>query len=107
MRLLSCGVPPTRPDYVPPLPPPSFSVDGAEEKGYDKLPPLDELMAVHLCPSTAVGWKAHPPKPCRTTLDGPTPRLDSRPQRSIPWRFSRSFRPNFSVLWTSLAQTLH
>ncbi|KTF72896.1 hypothetical protein cypCar_00030813, partial [Cyprinus carpio] len=46
------------------------SVDGAEEKGYQKLPPLDESVAVHPCPSTAIGWKAkatHPSKPCRTT----------------------------------------
>ncbi len=46
------------------------SVDGAEEKGYRKLPPLDESVAVHLCPPTAIGWTAkaaHPSKPCRTT----------------------------------------
>ncbi len=46
------------------------SVDGAEEKGYDSLPPLDESVAAHLCPPTAIGWKAkatHPSKPCRTT----------------------------------------
>ncbi len=34
------------------------SVDGAEEKGYDSLPPLDESAAAHLCPPTAIGWKA-------------------------------------------------
>ncbi len=46
------------------------SVDDAEEKGYGKLPPLDESVAKHLCPPTAIGWMAkaaHPPKPCRTT----------------------------------------
>ncbi|KAL0183542.1 hypothetical protein M9458_019238, partial [Cirrhinus mrigala] len=46
------------------------SVDGAEDKGYEKLPPLDESVAAHLCPPTAIGWKAkasHPSKPCRTT----------------------------------------
>ncbi len=46
------------------------SVDGAEEKGYDKLLPLDESVAAHLCPPTAIGWKAkvvHPSKPSRTT----------------------------------------
>ncbi|KAL0168644.1 hypothetical protein M9458_036866, partial [Cirrhinus mrigala] len=46
------------------------SVDGAEGKGYGKLPPLDESVVAHLCPPTAIGWKAraaHPSKPCRTT----------------------------------------
>ncbi len=46
------------------------SVDGAKEKGYNSLPPLDESVAAHLCPPTAIGWKAkatHPSKPCRTT----------------------------------------
>ncbi len=44
------------------------SVDCAEEKGYEHLPPLNESVAAHLCPPT--GWKArvsHPSKPCRTT----------------------------------------
>ncbi|KAL0165753.1 hypothetical protein M9458_037597, partial [Cirrhinus mrigala] len=46
------------------------SVDGAEDKGYEKLPPLNESVAAHLCPPTAIGWKtkaSHPSKPCRTT----------------------------------------
>ncbi|KAI2645948.1 hypothetical protein H4Q32_025302 [Labeo rohita] len=46
------------------------SVDGADDKGYEKLPPLDESVAAHLCPPTAIGWKtkaSHPSKPCRTT----------------------------------------
>ncbi|KAL0147769.1 hypothetical protein M9458_056912, partial [Cirrhinus mrigala] len=46
------------------------SVDGAEDKDYEKLPPLDESVAAHLCPPTAIGWKtkaSHPSKPCRTT----------------------------------------
>ncbi len=34
------------------------SIDGAEEKIYDNLPPLDELVAALLCPPTAIGWKA-------------------------------------------------
>lgn len=45
-------------------------VDGAKDKGYEKLPPLDESMAALLCPPTADGWKAkaaHPSKLCRTT----------------------------------------
>ncbi len=37
---------------------PLTSVDSAEEKGYDSLPPLNESVAVHLCPPTAIGWKA-------------------------------------------------
>ncbi|MCJ8740105.1 hypothetical protein PDJAM_G00055060 [Pangasius djambal] len=46
------------------------TVDGAVEKGYEKLPPLDESVAAHLCPPTAIGWRAkvaHPSKLCRTT----------------------------------------
>ncbi|ROL55046.1 hypothetical protein DPX16_20307 [Anabarilius grahami] len=46
------------------------AVDGSEQKGYEHLPPLDEAVAAHLCPPTAVGWKtkrALPSKPCRTT----------------------------------------
>ncbi len=46
------------------------TIDGAEEKGYERMPQLDESVAAHLCPPTAIGWKAkatHPSKPCRTT----------------------------------------
>ncbi len=46
------------------------SVDGAEEKGYEHLAPLDESEAAHLCPPIAIGWKAratHPSMPCRAT----------------------------------------
>ncbi len=46
------------------------SVDGAQERGYGRMPPLDEAVAAHLCPPTAIGWKtkvAHPSKPCRMT----------------------------------------
>ncbi len=46
------------------------SVNGAEEKGYEHLPHLDESVAAHLCPPTAIRWKArasHPSKPCRAT----------------------------------------
>ncbi len=46
------------------------SVDGAEEKGYEHLPPLKESVATHQCPPTAIGWKArasHPSKPYRAT----------------------------------------
>ncbi len=34
------------------------------------MPQLDESVAAHLCPPTAIGWKvkaSHPSKPCRTT----------------------------------------
>ncbi len=47
------------------------TIDGAEEKGYERMSQLDESVAAHLCPPTAIGWKAkasHPSKPCRTTL---------------------------------------
>ncbi len=46
------------------------TVDIAGEKGYSKLPPLEEAVAAHLCPLSALGLKAHaahPSKPCRTT----------------------------------------
>ncbi len=46
------------------------TIDGAEKKGYERMPQLDESVAAHLCPPTAIGWKAkasHPSKPCRTT----------------------------------------
>ncbi len=46
------------------------SVDGAEDKRYEHLPPLDESLTAHLCPPTTIGWKArasHPSKPCRAT----------------------------------------
>ncbi len=46
------------------------TIDGAEEKGYERMPQLDESVAAHFCPPTAIGWKAkasHPSKPCRTT----------------------------------------
>ncbi len=70
MSSLNRGAPPTRLASVLLLPPPSPSVDGAEEKGYEHLPPLDESVATHFCPPTAIGWKArasHPSKPCRAT----------------------------------------
>ncbi len=45
-------------------------IDGAEEKRYERMPQLDESVAAHLCPPTAISWKAkasHPSKSCRTT----------------------------------------
>ncbi len=49
--------------------PPSLK-DSHTRTGYEHLPPLDESMAAHLCPPTAIGLKArasHPSKPCRAT----------------------------------------
>ncbi|KAI2644409.1 Platelet glycoprotein V [Labeo rohita] len=60
------GAPPTRRACILRLPPPF----GDKDKGYEKLPPLEETVAAHLCPPTAIGWKAkasHPSKPSRTT----------------------------------------
>ncbi len=79
------------------------TVDGAEEKGYERMPQLDESVAAHLCPPTAICWKAkasHPSKPCKPlqrSLDAPTLQLDRRLRRSTPWRFSRSIRPSSSL----------
>lgn len=45
-------------------------VDGVKEKGYTKLPLLEEAVAAHLCPPAALGWKtktAHLTKLCRAT----------------------------------------
>ncbi len=73
------------------------TVDGAEEKGYERMPQLDESVAAHLCPPTAIGWKAkasHPSKPCRTTSSAS---LDRRLRRSTLWRFYRSIRPSSSL----------
>ncbi|KAI7793803.1 hypothetical protein IRJ41_025349 [Triplophysa rosa] len=39
------------------------SIDGADDKGYTKLPTLEECVAAHLCQSSASGWKARPSHP--------------------------------------------
>ncbi|KAL0159082.1 hypothetical protein M9458_047158, partial [Cirrhinus mrigala] len=47
------------------------TIDGADEKGHSKLPPLEEAVATHLCPPSALRLKAHaahPSKPCMTSL---------------------------------------
>ncbi len=80
------------------------TIDGAEEKGYERMPQLDESVAAHLCPPTAIGWKAkasHPSKPCRTTSAARWTLL------RFSWtggfgaplygRFSRSIRPSSSL----------
>ncbi len=41
------------------------SIDGDEEKGYEHLPPLDKSVATHLCPPTAIGWKARASNPSK------------------------------------------
>ncbi|CAM4629912.1 unnamed protein product [Leuciscus chuanchicus] len=44
-------------------------VDGAKDKGYLCIPPVEEPVATHLCPPSA-GWQSHPSLPskaCRTT----------------------------------------
>ncbi|KAK2892505.1 hypothetical protein Q8A67_012493 [Cirrhinus molitorella] len=71
------------------------SVNSAEEKSYEKLPPLDESVAVHLYPPMAIEWKtkaAHPSEPCRKRSVLPDmlfPQLDRRPWHYIPLtRFS-------------------
>lgn len=45
------------------------TIDSTEEKGYSKLPPLEEAVAAYLCPTSTRGLKtaAHPSKPCRMT----------------------------------------
>ncbi len=56
-----CGTPPIRPGWIPrqqQLSPPLTT------------PPLEEAVAAHLCPPSALGLKAHvapPSRPCRTT----------------------------------------
>ncbi len=80
------------------------SVDGAEEKGYEHLPPLDESVATHLCLPTAFERKArasHSSKraePHLHSLDAPTRRLDKRLQRFTRWLCSRSSRPRCSPM---------
>ncbi len=48
---------------------PSLRLMAAEEKGYERMPQLDESVAATSLPThTAIGWKAkasHPSKPCR------------------------------------------
>ncbi len=74
------------------------SVDGAEEKGYDCLPPLDESVAAHLCPpGPLAGRQKLPTHPNRVgrlqlLLDEPIHRLDKRPQHFTPWRSCKCSR---------------
>ncbi len=66
------------------------TVDGAEEKGYSKLPPLEEAVDAHLCPPSALGLKAHAAhssRPCWTTLAAkrfPYQKRALTPQKSRP-----------------------
>ncbi len=68
----------------PLLSPPAFIIDSAEGIGYEKLPPLDESVAAHLCLPTAIGWKAKV----------------AQPSHFIHWWFSRSSRPLHGRVWT-------
>lgn len=46
------------------------TVDGAEDRGYSKLPTLEEMVAAYLCPPSALSLKvhaAHPSKPFGAT----------------------------------------
>ncbi len=50
------------------------SVDGADQVGYVKLPPVEEAVVAHLCPSAAVNWRVRnnaslPSKPCRANAN--------------------------------------
>ncbi len=47
------------------------SIDGAEEKGYEHLPALDESVAEHSCPPTSIGWKARVSQPSLVTAGPP------------------------------------
>ncbi len=85
------------------------SVDGAEKKGYERMPPLDKSVAAHLYPPTAIGWKArasHPSKLCIYTVT-PTRQLDKR-----LWRYTlrlcfRSSRPRCSPVRKPVWMQLH
>ncbi len=50
------------------------SVDGADQVGYVKLPPVEEAVAAHLCPSATANWRVRnkaslTSKLCRTTAN--------------------------------------
>ncbi len=63
----SLGVHPTRPAYVPLRPPPSLRPTAQKKKFTTAC--LHWMSQWHLCPPTAIGWKAkstHPSKLCRT-----------------------------------------
>ncbi len=79
------------------------SIDGAEEKRYKHLPPLDESVDTHLCPSTTIGWKAigyhiHPSHEelHLHSLYTPTQQLGRLLQRCTRWLCFRSFKPRCS-----------
>ncbi len=86
------------------------SVDGTEEKGYEKMPPLNEAVTAHLCLPTAFGWKAkvaHPSNPCRRTSAlagrayssaGQTASRPCMSQDLTPAAF-RYFLVNWKVIW--------
>ncbi len=81
------------------------SVNGAEEKGYDSLPPLESAR-----PQPFTGRQK--PLTClshagllQLSLDEPIHRLDRRPQRFTSWRSCKCSRQNSSVPWRSRTRT--
>ncbi len=86
------------------------SVDGADEKGYDSLPPMDESVATHLCLHMTIGWKAKAAHPSsrvgqlKLSLDEPIHQLDKRPQRFTPWPACKCSRQNSFAPLTSSNQ---
>ncbi|KAK2915776.1 hypothetical protein Q8A67_000150 [Cirrhinus molitorella] len=50
--------------------PPPFLIfrAGAKKKCYNKVPPLDNFVAGHLCPHTAISWKAKAAHPSKLPL---------------------------------------
>ncbi len=76
------------------------TVDGAEEKGYERMPQLDESVAAHPLPSAGRRKPVTRPShagPLQRSLDAPTLQLDRRLWRSTLWRFFRSIRPSSSL----------
>ncbi len=75
------------------------SVDGAKEKGYEKLPPLDESVATHLCMPIAIGWKAKVAHPCVQNNVCPrwTSLQRSRSTRRYPFPKRQGPRPKLTL----------
>ncbi len=40
-----------------------------KKEGYERMPQLDESVAAHLCPPTAIGWKAKASHPVQAMQD--------------------------------------
>lgn len=85
------------------------SVVGAEERGYSKLPSLEEAVAAHLCPPSALGVKAHavhPSKPFSMTsaLANRAYAVAGQAGSALHKMVVQCFRPNSSTAWVSLDQ---